>query len=66
MKSNLVTSTQLKELTAIGLNVDCELLLPHINISQEMFINPILGQCLYDDLVVNFDANTLSADYQTL
>lgn len=66
MDSNLVTTEQLKNMTAIGLNIDCELLSPHINIAQNLYIYPILGKCLYEDLLTNFDANTLSADYQTL
>lgn len=66
MDSNLVTTEDLKNLTAIGLNIDCELLIPHINIAQNLYIFPILGQCLYEDLIANFDANTLSADYTTL
>lgn len=66
MDSNLVTTEQLKTLTSIGLNIDCELLSPHINIAQNLYIAPVLGKCLYEDLVTNFDANTLSTDYETL
>ena len=66
MKSNLTSTEKLKTLTAIGQNIDCELLQSHLNIAQEIYIAPILGDCLYEDLVTNFDANTLSADYQTL
>jgi hypothetical protein len=66
MESCIVTPVELKKFTSIGDNVDCELLLPHLLIAQQLFIEPVLGKCLYDDIVYRYDNNQLTGDTQIL
>jgi hypothetical protein len=66
MESPLATSEDLKRLTSIGNNVDCELLIPHILLAQQLYVEPVLGCALYDDVISKYDSNTLTGDYLTL
>ena len=67
MKSTIVNAAKLKEFTSISDNIDCNLLEPYLQISQEMYISPILGEDLYSDIVDRYDNNTLTGDcYNTL
>jgi len=66
MKTNICTVNDLKKLSTISENVDCLLLEPFLNISQEMYVMPILGTALYDDIIAQIDANTVSGNTETL
>lgn len=66
MESNLCTVNDLKKLTPISENIDVELLHPHLMISQQLYIAPVLGTALYDDIIDRFDNNRLTGDTQTL
>jgi len=66
MESTIVTVNDLKNFTSIGENVDPELLFPHLLIAQQLYLQPVLGDALYDDIVSRFDNNQLTGDTQTL
>ena len=66
MESTLVTVEQLKALTSISETMDCELLQPHLLIAQQLYVAPVLGDALYNDILSQFDANTISGNTTTL
>ena len=66
MESTLVTVEQLKALTSISDTMDCELLQPHLLIAQQLYVAPVLGNALYNDILAQFDANTISGNTTTL
>jgi len=66
MESTLVTTEQLKELTSISDTIDCELLQPHLLIAQQLYVSAVLGDALYNDILVQFDAQTISGNSKTL
>jgi hypothetical protein len=66
MESTIVTIDDLKKFTSIGDNVDPELLFPHLLIAQQLYIQPVLGDALYNDIISRFDNNQLTGDTQTL
>jgi hypothetical protein len=65
-ESVIVTINDLKKYSSISENIDPELLTPHLLISQQMNIFPVLGEPLYDDIISRFDNNQLSGDTQEL
>lgn len=62
----LITETQLKEQSPIGTNVDSKFLNSRIWNCQQKYIKTLLGQDLYNDVLMNFTAGTLSTAYSTL
>lgn len=64
-ESVIVTINDLKKYSSISENIDPELLTPHLLISQQMNIFPILGQPLYDDIIYKFDNNQLTGSPET-
>jgi hypothetical protein len=66
MESCLVSTNELKNLTSIGQNIDCELLTPHLLIAQQLYLEPVLGCALYNDIISRFDNNWLTGDTQVL
>jgi hypothetical protein len=66
MKTVLTTVNELKLRTSIGENIDPELLAPHLQIAQELYVAEVLGAALYDDLVTQYDNNTISGITETL
>lgn len=66
MESTLITTVDLKKLTAISENMDVELLQPFLLISQQLYVAPILGTALYEDIVTRYDNQTLTGDTWTL
>lgn len=66
MESTIITAVQLKQLTSLSQNIDVELLNPHLLISQQLYVAPILGTALYDDIVNRYDNQTLTGDSLTL
>lgn len=61
-----ITEAEIKSNTAIQNNVDVSLITPYIETAQLLHIQPILCEDLYNDLVTNISAGTISSDYQTL
>ena len=61
-----ISEATLKADTFISENVDPKILVPTIKESQEIYMLPILGTALYEDLIFNVSGNTLSAAYLTL
>ena len=66
MESTIVTVNDLKNFTSIGENVDPEILYPHLLISQQLYIENLIGSSLYNDIVSRFDNQQLTGDTQTL
>jgi len=66
MESTIVTTNQLKTFTSIGENIDPDLLFPHLLIAQQLYLEPVMGSTLYDDIISRFDNNQLTGDTQTL
>lgn len=66
MESTLLTVNDIKNFTTIGQNVDPELLYPFILLSQQMYVEPVLGLALYNDIVSRFDNQQLTGDTQIL
>jgi hypothetical protein len=66
MESCLVSTNELKNLTSIGQNIDCELLTPHLLIAQQLYLEPVLGCALYNDIIYRFDNNQLTGNTQVL
>jgi hypothetical protein len=66
MESTIVTVNDLKNFSSIGENVDPELLYPHLLIAQQLYLQPVLGDALYNDIVSRFDNSQLTGDTQTL
>ena len=62
MESTIVTTEQLKQLSSLSQNIDPELLQPHLLIAQQLYVAPVLGTALYDDIVKRFDNQTLTGD----
>lgn len=58
MESTLITTVDLKKLTAISQNMDVELLEPHLLIAQQLYLAPLLGDALYTDILSRFDSQT--------
>ena len=61
-----ISEDKLKKSTTINGNVDVELLLPYIKVSQDTRIHEILGTDLYNKLQADITASTLTGAYQTL
>lgn len=67
MSRTLLTNTfRLKKNTAIQNNVDDDLLNPYIFKSQETHIHQLLGTDLYNKLMLEVRANTITGHYKTL
>lgn len=61
-----ISEATLKAETFISENVDPKILVPTIKEAQNIYILPLLGTNLYNDLVFNVSGNTLSSEYITL
>ena len=66
MESTIVTTTDLKNFTSIGDNVDPELLFPFLLIAQQLYVQSVLGDALYNDIISRYDNEWLTGDTQTL
>ena len=62
MESILISAEQLKTLTSISNTLDVDLLQPHLLISQQLYVQPVLGDALYNDIVNRYDNNTITGD----
>lgn len=62
----LVTPNVVKERTALHTNVDDKLIYPEIKAAQDMYIMPMLGSALFNKILSDIKASTLSGSYKTL
>ena len=62
----IISDIYLKSITPVNLNVDEKDLTIHIIPSQDLFIQPILGTNLYNEIMLAYSAQTLTADQITL
>lgn len=56
----------LKERTSIHGNIDEKLLYPEIKAAQDLYILPILGTALYNKIINEVDAGSITGDYKNL
>lgn len=61
-----IQAKDIKEFTASNGNVDVDKLLPHLYKSQTIEVQRLLGTKLYDKLISDITAGTLTGNYQTL
>ena len=62
----LISAEILKDRTAMHTNIDEKLIFPTIKVCQDMFIHPLLGSSLYNKIVTEVEAGTITGDYKTL
>jgi hypothetical protein len=62
MESTIVNTEQAKKLTSLSQNIDPELIENHLLISQQLYVAPVLGTALYDDIVSRYDNQALTGD----
>ena len=62
----LMTADYYKRNSAVNLNVDAELIIPHIKKAQNMWIEKILGTNLFDVVVSEIQAGSVSSRIETL
>jgi len=62
----IITEANFKAKTAMNENVDWSLVEPYIVVAQEIGLRPILGENLFDKILEDFEASTLSGAYLTL
>ncbi len=60
----LISETILKERTKLHSNVDPKLLFPDIKVAQDMYIEPLLGTALYNKILDDINAGTLTGAYK--
>jgi len=66
-KNILMLSVQmLKDRTAVHDNIDEKLVFPEIKAAQDMYILPLCGSALYNKLLADINANTLTGNYKVL
>lgn len=61
-----ITDTYIKKFSNIDANVDAQYITPVIDLVQKMYIRPILGTALYNELVTEITNDTVSANNTTL
>jgi hypothetical protein len=62
----LVSDIMIKDRTTIHGNIDPKLIYPHIKLAQDKFIEPLLGTALFDKMLADIVANTVTGEYKTL
>jgi hypothetical protein len=62
----LISPQMLKDRTSVHSNIDEKLLFPEIKVCQDMFIHPILGTALYDKIISEIEAASITGDYKNL
>lgn len=65
-RAYLISETKLKALSKLGQSLDMDIINPLVLEMQEMYIQPILGSTLYNELLTQVDAGTLTAANTTL
>jgi hypothetical protein len=61
----ILSPALLKERTALHDNVEEKLIYPEIKAAQDLNVPPLTGTALYDKLLSDIEAGTLSGDYKT-
>jgi hypothetical protein len=62
----LISDTMIKERTAIHGNIDPKMIYPDIKVAQDMYIHPVLGSALYNKILSDIGADTLTGNYKNL
>ena len=62
----LIDETILRDRTSIHTNIDAKLLYPEIKAVQDMYIHPILGTALYNKIINDVNAGTITGVYKSL
>lgn len=62
----IILPSVLKERSAIHDNIDDKLIYPEIKAAQDMYIMPLLGSTLFNKILVDIGAGTLTGNYKTL
>lgn len=62
----LISVDILKDRTAVHDNIDEKLIFPTIKVCQDMFIHPLLGSSLYNKIVTEVQAGSITGDYKNL
>lgn len=62
----LVKANDIIQITGIGGNIDTDQLNPAVNIAQSTHIKRILGIDLYNKILADYEADTLSGNYATI
>ena len=61
-----ISEETIKNSTTINGNVDVELLLPYIKVSQDIHVQQLLGTNLYEKIEAEITAGTLTGNYKIL
>lgn len=62
----IVMPSVIKQRTALHTNVDDKLIYPEIKAAQDMYVMPLLGSALFNKIITDIKAGTLTGDYKTL
>lgn len=62
----MISDQMIKDRTTIHGNIDSQLVSPHIKLSQDKFVEPILGTALFNKILSDIFNGTISGDYKTL
>lgn len=62
----LLSTTILKDRTGVHDNLDEKLLFPEIKAAQDLFIHPLLGTPLFNKIISDVDAGTITGAYKDL
>lgn len=62
----MISVQMLKDRTAVHDNIDEKLVFPEIKAAQDMFILPLCGSALFNKLLTDINANTLTGNYKVL
>lgn len=62
----LISAEMIKDRTAVHTNIDEKLMFPTIKVCQDMYIHPLLGTTLYNKIVTEVAAASITGTYKTL
>lgn len=62
----IITEAEFKELGPVSGDLDWDYVEPHVLATQDKWIQPTLGQPLYEKLMTEVDADSVAGDYLTL
>jgi len=62
----IISEEKLREFTDINDNLDSKLLMNAVREAQDIYLQRLTGTSLYEYILAEIDANTLSGNYQTL
>ncbi len=66
MSALFISENYLKQNGVINDNADMKVITPTLFLVQDLYIHPILGTDLFNEIVAEINANTVSTDNQTL